>query len=101
MARARPVSRQHIQAIVDELRGNGLVRRLPNPSHRRSPLVELTPRGRAKIAVMEERERTVLARLDLGVAEDELRGTAATLRAVREGLERGLAEGTFTKGGRR
>src|SRR5580693_2811317 len=45
LARERPVSRQHIQTVVNELTAAGLAEALPNPSHRRSPLICLTDEG--------------------------------------------------------
>ena len=36
MARSRPVSRQHIQTIVNPLHEEGLVKFVENPAHRRS-----------------------------------------------------------------
>lgn len=45
LARRRPVSRQHIQNVVNELIVKGLVRLKDNPAHKRSKLVELTDKG--------------------------------------------------------
>lgn len=83
LARARPVSRQLIQTLVNGLRAQGYVELAPNPAHRRSHLVRLTPAGRRFVAVMERRERELLAGLRLGVGRDELEAAAATLRRVR------------------
>jgi DNA-binding MarR family transcriptional regulator len=60
MARARPVTRQHIQAIVDQLLNAGLVTLQPNPAHKRSSLVALTKAGEAAFATMSDREAVVL-----------------------------------------
>ena len=46
LARMRPVSRQHIQGIVDSLAESGLVAPVPNPVHKRSSLIRLTSKGR-------------------------------------------------------
>ncbi|MGE3191325.1 MAG: MarR family winged helix-turn-helix transcriptional regulator, partial [Vicinamibacterales bacterium] len=46
MARARLVSRQHIQVLVDELVERKLVELLNNPAHKRSKLVRLSTQGR-------------------------------------------------------
>src|SRR5579871_4207071 len=45
LARERPVSRQHIQAVVNELMTAGLVQATANPAHRRSQLIGLTDQG--------------------------------------------------------
>src|SRR5436190_234471 len=42
IAAARPVSRQHIQTVVDALVADRLVETTDNPAHRRSVLVRLT-----------------------------------------------------------
>src|SRR5262245_25632462 len=42
MARARPVSRQYIQMLVNELESEGLVELVENAAHKRSRLVRLT-----------------------------------------------------------
>jgi len=48
LARARPVSRQHIQQIANELMAAGFIESLPNPAHRRSRLLAITASGRAE-----------------------------------------------------
>src|SRR4026207_1942234 len=60
MARARPVSRQHIQILVNRLVDLGLVAAVANPAHMRSPLFELTPAGSKRFAEMQRRERRTL-----------------------------------------
>ena len=52
MAAARPVSRQHCQTIVNGLAEQGLVEFVDNPRHKRSKLVRLTKRGRARFESM-------------------------------------------------
>ncbi len=60
IARARSVSRQHVQALVNELLDQGLVKRIDNPHHRRAPLIGLTERGADEIDEMHRRERAAL-----------------------------------------
>jgi DNA-binding MarR family transcriptional regulator len=88
LARARPVSRQHIQALVNALREAGLVETRPNPAHRRSPLVALTPAGRRRFLAMRARERRALATRRLPASDAEMRGAARVLRALRGHLAR-------------
>ena len=52
MARARNVSRQHVQKSVDGLAAGGLVSLRDNPAHRRSPIVELSDAGKALFAAI-------------------------------------------------
>ncbi len=90
MARARPVSRQHIQTLVDQLHRGGLLRLKNNPAHRRSKLISLTRAGHAAAEGMLKREAEVLGALDLPVSEDSIRSAAHVLRSARE-LLRGSA----------
>jgi DNA-binding MarR family transcriptional regulator len=46
IARARPVARQGVQRMADELARDGLIEFAENPAHMRSRLVQLTPAGR-------------------------------------------------------
>jgi DNA-binding MarR family transcriptional regulator len=87
LARARPVSRQHIQVLVNPLLAEGLVEALPNPSHRRSQLLRLTPRGRQLLERMEARERRLCAGLRVTVSRRQLQEAAEVLRRVRQALE--------------
>lgn len=87
LARARPVSRQHIQVLVNALLGDGLVELRQNPAHRRSRLVALTRKGALLLAAMEEREGRLLSRLAVPASARELDAAAAVLRKVRASLE--------------
>ncbi len=87
IARARRVSRQHIQAIVNPLLHEGMVERVENPAHRRSKLVRLTAAGRKVIEDIRRHEAHHLDQAGIGVSDDELRGAAHVLRQVREALE--------------
>jgi DNA-binding MarR family transcriptional regulator len=49
IARARPISRQHCQTIVNGLTAQGFVELIANPRHKRSRLVRITKRGRAHL----------------------------------------------------
>lgn len=92
MARSRPVSRQHIQVLVDRLRADGLVQLRENPAHRRSRLVAVTPEGRRTFETMSRRERALLARLELRVPAGRVRAATEVLTAFREALRHVGAE---------
>jgi DNA-binding MarR family transcriptional regulator len=87
LARQRPVSRQHIQTLVNALLAAGLVAASPNPQHRRSPLVGLTEEGRRRLKEMQDREAGLLARTAPSVSPVEL---AAATRLF-DLIERDLA----------
>jgi DNA-binding MarR family transcriptional regulator len=89
LAGARPVSRQHIQTIVDALAADHLVETLENPAHKRSVLIRLTPRGRARVRAIARLEADLLDRLDLGVTTGDIRTAVRVLQAFRSSLERG------------
>jgi DNA-binding MarR family transcriptional regulator len=83
MARARNVSRQHVQMLVNQLVRERCVEMVPNPAHKRSALVRLTAQGKKVVETMNHREVNLLSKSDLGVSDQELQEAAETLRAVR------------------
>jgi DNA-binding MarR family transcriptional regulator len=52
IARRLGVSRQHILRLTNDLAAEGLVELIPNPDHKTSPLVNLTPTGRETLATI-------------------------------------------------
>lgn len=87
MARARTVSRQHVQKIVNELRSEDLVRAVPNPAHQRSKLIALTRRGEALLAAMDEREAELMGFLARGLRLRQVQDATEVVRHVRVCLE--------------
>jgi len=85
MARARRVSRQRIQTLVNALRKLDLTAPVVNPASRRSPLVTLTAAGRKTIRDMRSREGREMA---VTLAERRLLEAAETLAALRSALEK-------------
>ncbi len=87
MARARAVSRQHVQALVNQLVEARLVELVSNPAHKRSPLARLTSLGKKTIDAMNRQEERLMSKADLGATEKELRQAAETLQTVRAYFE--------------
>jgi DNA-binding MarR family transcriptional regulator len=87
LARARPVSRQLVQTLVNGLLAEGYVEYAANPAHRRSHLVRLTRAGRRLVAQMDRRERELMNGLRVGISQSELTSAARTLRRLRGALE--------------
>ena len=89
IARARPVARQHIQQMANEMVAQGLVEFTDNPAHKRSRLLQITPEGQRVYADLSAR----MAELAEGLAADmdvgDLRTTVATLQALRDKLTPG------------
>lgn len=82
LASMRPVSRQFVQRLVDEMVAGGWVEANPNPRHSRSPLISLTETGRGAIAAMQEAEEPYLLALSEGMDPDELAIAARVLAAI-------------------
>ena len=91
VARARGVSRQHIQQQVDVLLERGLVERQHNPAHKRSSMIALTDKGRALIQNMRAEELNALSRMQVGVSDNALLEAAQVLSAWRTALQRDTA----------
>jgi len=82
MARARPVSRQYMQRLVDELERDGLVERVANPRHARSKRIRLRRAGRRRLRAMCALEEQLARERSLPVSSARMREAAETLRAV-------------------
>ena len=92
LARARPVTRQHIQQIANEAAADGLIEFIDNPAHKRSKLLRLTPKGERVDAEMTARLKTFAGDLAEDFDAAELATTARVLNAVRAKLT-GAPEG--------
>lgn len=86
LAAERPVARQVMQRLVNELSQEGFVEFVRNPGHQRSQLVRLTPQGERKLADMKARERDAASELLAGLSEAELDTTLAVVRTLSERL---------------
>jgi len=98
MARARPVSRQYIQAVVNQLGKRGLVELVPNPAHKRSSLVQLTSKGKKLAEAVAQKEKTFLAELQIDLSEKELLLASSVLRKLRDCFLQILRDGTAGEG---
>lgn len=87
IARSRPVARQRIQLLANEMAADGLVEFVDNPAHKRSKLVRLTPEGEAAYAEITARLDALCATLAPNFDDAELRTTAAVLRRLRETIQ--------------
>jgi DNA-binding MarR family transcriptional regulator len=90
MARQRPVSRQHIQMLVNQLSEAGLCASLPNPEHKRSVLIELTAKGHDAFEEIRRREAAAIAELFGDIASDDLDAGERALAAMTAALDRSL-----------
>ncbi|NQV57863.1 MAG: MarR family transcriptional regulator, partial [Rhodospirillales bacterium] len=83
LARARPVSRQHIQTIANEAEAEGLVIFADNPAHKKSKLVTLTDKGRNLHRQMTELFAEKAQELANGMDRQDLETTARVLNELR------------------
>ena len=90
IARAMGLARQSVQRTANLLEDSGLVEFGDNPAHKRSKLVQLTPRGQKVLEVISSRQvrwTNEIARL-LDLSADEIRASAVLLRRFGEEVER-------------
>lgn len=86
IARARPVARQRIQRLANELSEAGLVEFIDNPAHRRSRLVRLTGKGEESYQELTGRIAAMCEQVAGDMDETELRTAARVLKGLREKL---------------
>jgi DNA-binding MarR family transcriptional regulator len=83
VARARHTSRQGVQRLVSALEQEGWIEVLPNPSHRRAPLLHLTPAGIAAYQRLASEEAERLNELARGLKPDDVRAAWRVIQALR------------------
>ncbi len=88
LARARPVARQRIQKIADELADEGLIEFFDNPAHKRSKLLRLTTKGEIAYADLMARFESLSALLGAGLNS----GDVAVARSVLADLRKSAAD---------
>jgi DNA-binding MarR family transcriptional regulator len=90
IARSRPVSRQHVQKLANEMIAEGVIELIDNPAHQRSKLLRLTPKGEAVFQEITER----IAQEAEGFAQDmevaDLQVSVKVLRQLGEKLKQSL-----------
>jgi DNA-binding MarR family transcriptional regulator len=75
IAEMRPTSRQRMQRLADELAAEELVEFIDNPKHRRSKLVQLTPKGEARYREQNARLLSISSTMGVGLTEPDIRRT--------------------------
>lgn len=66
------INRQYVQLMVNETLASGFIRQLPNPRHRRSPLLALTKRGGELIDHVIKREMEILRIIGAEFSDEEV-----------------------------
>ena len=84
MARARRVTRQRIQTLVNSLYKLKLVKSIDNPASQRSPLITITGKGAKTILQMRKLEGREMS---FDISDKEVEVATRTLRKLRDSLE--------------
>jgi DNA-binding MarR family transcriptional regulator len=79
IARRMGLTRQSVHATANRLVAEGLLERLPNIDHRRSPVLDLTDAGRAAYAAIDERQIRWVNRLARRIPRGDLETTSRVL----------------------
>jgi DNA-binding MarR family transcriptional regulator len=87
IAQMRPTSRQRMQRLADELAAEGLVKFIDNPKHRRSKLVQLTPKGDARYRELNDRLLAIASTMGVALGEADIRKTTDIVRQLSDDLK--------------
>ena len=87
IAQMRPTSRQRMQRLADELAAEGLVRFIDNPKHRRSKLVQLTPKGDARYRELNARLLSTASTMGIVLSESDVRRTTEVVRHLSDDVK--------------
>jgi DNA-binding MarR family transcriptional regulator len=87
LARARPVSRQHIRLLAQSLTHYGWIEPVSNPEHKRSFLLQLTEAGRSALADMDDQIETTIGECLGDVSSDKLHEAIILLTRLADGLQ--------------
>jgi DNA-binding MarR family transcriptional regulator len=87
IAQMRPTSRQRMQRLADELAAEGLVKFIDNPKHRRSKLVQLTPKGDAHYRELNARLLSIASTMGVALSEAEIRKSIEIVRRLSDDVK--------------
>ena len=83
LARSRPVARQGVQLMADQLVAAGLAEFIDNPTHRRAKLVRVTAEGSRALASMLAAQLAMARSLAPRFGHGELKTSISVLRRLR------------------
>lgn len=92
IARRMGLTRQSVHTTVNRLLADGMVELAPNADHRRSPLVDLTARGRATYQAVDRKQAAWVNQLAAGLAGADLDTAACVLGELSTRLEGDLSQ---------
>ena len=86
LARSRPVSRQHIQKLANEMIAEGVIELVDNPAHKRSKLLRLTSKGEVVFQELNQQIASVAINLAEDIDVKELQIAVQVLKQIRKKL---------------
>ena len=87
IAEMRPTSRQRMQRLADELAAEGLVEFIDNPKHRRSKLVQLTPKGLSRYRTLNVQLLAIASTLGVSLIERDIRRASESVRLLSDEMK--------------
>lgn len=87
IARAKNVSRQHIQQLADALVQAGFAKWGDNPRHKRSALLMLTAEGKKRFAEIRRREAKALAEIAAKLDAADIQTASDAVAALRSAVK--------------
>ena len=87
IAQMRPTSRQRMQRLADDLAAEGLVKFIDNPKHRRSKLVQLTPKGDACYRELSARLLSIASTMVVALSEPDIRKATEIVRQLSDDVK--------------
>jgi DNA-binding MarR family transcriptional regulator len=99
IARRMGLTRQSVHTTVNRLLADEMVELAPNADHRRSPLVDLTDRGRATYQAIDRKQAAWVNQLAAGLTHSDLDTTARVLGELSTRLETDLGQARNHHGG--
>lgn len=93
IARMRPVARQHIQTMANELAVEGLVEFIDNPAHKRSKLVAITRAGKTRYTAIKSQLLELAGEIAKDLSAEDIAVTGQVLARVMGDLDRRIDAG--------
>ena len=76
-----------MQRLADELAAEGLVEFIDNPKHRRSKLVRLTPKGKARYRELNARLLSIASTIAVAFGEPDIRKATEIVRQLSDDVK--------------
>ena len=81
------INRQYVQVMVNETLAAGLTEQRPNPRHKRSAILALTPEGRSLIEAITSAELALMDAVGAELSDDDIAVALRVVRRVTENLK--------------